>query len=238
MVPPPAPPDSGGASVSNPTPRKRLAARAGPATRSGLAVAFPCRTDDRESPANDRRPHTTSNGCGGRVDSTRISDTRFRIEPILAPRLARPSELAWRLLLCGHRPGARPGRPHSRPSRRPPGSPSCWTRRPRALQPQVAAFEREIQGFFRPGEITLLPPQAGDGTAAGVSRALDRALGDSSVSAVVALGPIGSHLLAHAGEPQKPAIAATIVDAGWQGIPRRTEPAASTTWRTWTSRTP
>ena len=89
------------------------------------------------------------------------------------------------------------------------------------LEPQVAAFKREIQGFFRPGEITLLPPRAGDGTAAGVSRALDRALSDSSVAAVVALGPIGSHQLAHAGEPRKPAIAATIVDASWQGIPKK-----------------
>jgi ABC-type uncharacterized transport system substrate-binding protein len=89
------------------------------------------------------------------------------------------------------------------------------------LEPQVAAFKREIQGFFRPGEITLLPPRAGDGTAAGVSRALDRALSDSSVAAVVALGPIGSHLLAHAGQPKKPAIAATIVDASWQGIPQK-----------------
>jgi outer membrane protein TolC len=87
--------------------------------------------------------------------------------------------------------------------------------------PQVAAFEREIQGFFRPGEITLLPPQAGDGTAAGVRQALDRALGDSSVAAVVALGPIGSHLLARASEPRKPAIGATIVDASWQGIPQK-----------------
>jgi hypothetical protein len=87
--------------------------------------------------------------------------------------------------------------------------------------PQVAAFAREIQGFFRPGEIALLPPQAGDATAAGVRRALDRALNDSSVAAVVALGPIGSHLLARAGEPRKPAIAATIVDASWQGIPQK-----------------
>jgi len=86
-------------------------------------------------------------------------------------------------------------------------------------QPQVAAAQREIQGFFRPGEITLLPPLAGDGTVAGVSRALDRALRDSSVSVVVALGPIGSHLLAHGGEPRKPSIAATIVDGRWQGIP-------------------
>ena len=34
------------------------------------------------------------------------------------------------------------------------------------LEPQVASFKREIQGFFRPGEITLLAPRAGDGTAA------------------------------------------------------------------------
>ncbi|HET8625011.1 MAG TPA: TolC family protein [Gemmatimonadales bacterium] len=88
-------------------------------------------------------------------------------------------------------------------------------------EPQVAAVLREIQGFFRPGEITLVPPLAGDGTAAGVIRALDRALSDSGVSVVVALGPIGSHLLAHTGEPKKPAIAATIVDASWQGIPQK-----------------
>jgi outer membrane protein len=87
--------------------------------------------------------------------------------------------------------------------------------------PQVAALKREIQGFFRPGEITLLAPRAGDGTGIGVRRALDRALSDSSIAVVVAVGPIGSHLLAHAGEPKKPAIAATIVDAGWQEIPEK-----------------
>ena len=89
------------------------------------------------------------------------------------------------------------------------------------LQPQIAAFQREIQGFFRPGEITLLPPVAGDGTLAGVTRVLDRALRDSTVSVVVTLGPIGSHLVAHAGGPSKPVIAATIVDASWQGIPQK-----------------
>jgi outer membrane protein len=89
------------------------------------------------------------------------------------------------------------------------------------FQPQVEAFRNEIQGFFRPGEITLLPPLAGDGTAAGVTRLLAQALRDSNVSAVVALGPIGSHLLARAGEPRKPAIAATIVDAKWQGVPQK-----------------
>ena len=106
------------------------------------------------------------------------------------------------------------------------------------FQPQIAAFQREIQGFFRPGEITLLPPLAGDGTPAGVRRVLDRALRDSSVSVVVTLGPIGSHLVAHAGGMSKPAIAATIVDASWQGIPGKDGAAASATWRMWTSRTP
>jgi len=89
------------------------------------------------------------------------------------------------------------------------------------FQPQVAAFQREIQSFFRLGEITILPPRAGDGSVAGVTRVLDRALHDSSVSVVVALGPIGSHLLARAGELRKPAIAATIVDARWQGIAQK-----------------
>ncbi len=107
------------------------------------------------------------------------------------------------------------------------------------FQPQIAAFQREIQGFFRPGEITLLPPLAGDGTPAGVTRVLDRALRDSSVSVVVTLGPIGSHLVAHVGEPEQ---------AGDRGDNRGRElaghsregwrPAASATWRTWTSRTP
>lgn len=87
------------------------------------------------------------------------------------------------------------------------------------LQPQIAAFQREIQGFFRPGELTLLPPVAGDGTTAGVARVLDQALHDSSIAVVVTLGPIGSHLVAHGDGPGKPAIAATIVDATWQGIP-------------------
>ena len=223
MVPPPAPPHSGGASVSNPAPPKRLVARATPATRSGLAVAFPCRTDDRESPANDRRPLTTSNGCGGRVDSTRISDARFRIRPTFSRHgsATEGSERSpWRLLLSVIALAFGLATPLPAQSAAPRVALVLDQEAP-SLEPQVAAFEREIQGFFRPGEITLLAPQAGDGTAAGVSRALDRALSDSSVAAVVALGPIGSHLLAHAGEPRKPAIAATIVDASWQGIPQK-----------------
>jgi outer membrane protein len=89
------------------------------------------------------------------------------------------------------------------------------------FQPLVDAFQREVLGFFRPGEITLLPPVAGDGTASGVRGAVNRAFGDSSVSVVVTLGSIGSHLLASAGAPPKPAIAGIIIDASWQGIPQR-----------------
>jgi outer membrane protein TolC len=89
------------------------------------------------------------------------------------------------------------------------------------FQPQLDAFQREVLGFFRPGEVTLLPPVAGDGTPAGIGHVLERALHDSTVSVVVTLGPVGSHLLARAGEPAKPAIAGIIIDASWQGIPQR-----------------
>jgi hypothetical protein len=89
------------------------------------------------------------------------------------------------------------------------------------FQPLVEQFQNEVRSFFRPGEITLLPPVAGDGTAAGVQRVLQRALTDSSVAVVVSLGSIGSHLLARAGSPPKPAIAAAVIDVTWQGIPLR-----------------
>jgi outer membrane protein len=89
------------------------------------------------------------------------------------------------------------------------------------FQPQVEAFQREVLGFFRPGEVSLLPPVAGDGSVAGIGRVLDRALHDSTVSVVVTLGAVGSHLLAGRGEPPKPAIAGVIIDATWQGIPQR-----------------
>ena len=89
------------------------------------------------------------------------------------------------------------------------------------FQPLVDAFQREVLGFFRPGEVILLPPLSGNGTAAGVARVLDLALRDSTVSVVVTLGPIGSHLLARAGEPAKPAIAGVIIDGSWQDIPQR-----------------
>jgi outer membrane protein len=90
-----------------------------------------------------------------------------------------------------------------------------------AFRPQVEAFRQEVLGFFRPGEVTLLPAVAGDGTAAGVGRVLDRTLHDSTVSVVLTLGVVGSHLLARGGEPPKPAIAGILIDASWQGIPQR-----------------
>jgi outer membrane protein len=89
------------------------------------------------------------------------------------------------------------------------------------FQSQLDAFQHEVLGFFRPGEVTLLPPLVGDGTPAGIGRVLERALHDSTVSVVVTLGLVGSHLLARGGEPAKPAIAGIIIDASWQGIPQR-----------------
>jgi outer membrane protein TolC len=89
------------------------------------------------------------------------------------------------------------------------------------FRPLIEAFQREVLGFFRPGEIILLPPLSGDGTGSGVGRVLDRALKDSSVSVVVTLGSIGSHVLARSGAPPKPAIAGVVIDASWQGIPQQ-----------------
>jgi outer membrane protein TolC len=89
------------------------------------------------------------------------------------------------------------------------------------FQPLIAAFQREVLGFFRTGEIELLPPWAGDGTAAGIATILDRALRDSAVTVVVTIGGIGSHLLASGGRPPKPAIAAMVIDASWEGLPQK-----------------
>jgi outer membrane protein len=89
------------------------------------------------------------------------------------------------------------------------------------FQSLLDATQREIREFFRPGEIELLPPQAGDGTGPGITALLNRTFRDSSISVVVTLGSISSHLLARAGSPSKPAIAGTIIDASWQGIPQK-----------------
>lgn len=87
--------------------------------------------------------------------------------------------------------------------------------------PLIVAFRRDIESFFRPGELALLAPLVADGTASGVSAVLNRAFRDPTVSAVVALGPIGSDLLARSGAPLKPAIAATIIDGSWQSLGER-----------------
>jgi outer membrane protein TolC len=87
--------------------------------------------------------------------------------------------------------------------------------------PLVEAFQNEVRGFFRPGEVELLPPVTGDGSVASVRRLLDGAMRDSSVAVVVTLGSIGSHLLARSETLPKPAIAGVVTDATWQGIPQR-----------------
>ena len=50
---------------------------------------------------------------------------------------------------------------------------------------------------------------------------LTQTIRDSSVSVVVTLGSISSHLLARSGSPSKPAIAGTIIDASWQAISQK-----------------
>jgi outer membrane protein len=90
-----------------------------------------------------------------------------------------------------------------------------------SFQPLIEAFQNEVRGFFRPGEVVLLPAVSGDGTAAGVGKVLEAALGDPSVGVVVTLGAIGSHLLARSEGLPKPAIAGAVIDAEWQGIPQR-----------------
>src|SRR5262249_29150738 len=67
----------------------------------------------------------------------------------------------------------------------------------------------------------LVPPLTGDGTAPGISAVLTGALRDPAVNVVVTVGPIGSDLLARSGVPPKPAIAALVIDASWQGLAER-----------------
>jgi outer membrane protein TolC/ABC-type uncharacterized transport system substrate-binding protein len=87
--------------------------------------------------------------------------------------------------------------------------------------PMVAAFQQELETFFHSGQLELLPPRSGDGTIAGTARVLNAALEDPTVSVVVTLGSISSHILASGGRPPKPAIAATIVDGTWQNLPHQ-----------------
>jgi outer membrane protein len=87
------------------------------------------------------------------------------------------------------------------------------------FDPLVEATRKEVQGFFRPGEIEFLPPRTGEGTAASVAALLDAAQKDRSVSVVIALGAVGSHVLARSGPPARPSIALSVIDASWQKIP-------------------
>jgi outer membrane protein TolC/ABC-type uncharacterized transport system substrate-binding protein len=89
------------------------------------------------------------------------------------------------------------------------------------FQPLVEATRKEIEGFFREGEVVLLPPVSGDGTPASVSALIDRAFADRSITAVITRGAVGSYLLARGDAPPKPAIALSIIDASWQDIPQR-----------------
>lgn len=60
----------------------------------------------------------------------------------------------------------------------------------------------------------------GDWTVSGINAAIDRLLGDSEVDLVVTLGPIASHLVAQRRDLAKPVVAALIIDADAQGLPR------------------
>jgi len=88
------------------------------------------------------------------------------------------------------------------------------------FEPLVGREAIEPAAFFAAGEIELLPPVYGDGTAGGVTAVLNRALADSSIAVVVTLGTIGSDLLARSA-PAKPGIAGVVIDASWQKIPQK-----------------
>lgn len=86
-----------------------------------------------------------------------------------------------------------------------------------------AAFEREVTDFFEGGAAVSFPANwrlTGDWTLAGANAALDRLLAAPDVDLVLALGPIGSEALARRATLAKPAIAALVVDAAAQRLPR------------------
>ncbi|HWA56783.1 MAG TPA: TolC family protein, partial [Gemmatimonadales bacterium] len=83
-------------------------------------------------------------------------------------------------------------------------------------------LEREVLASG-PGAGAVFPARArltGDYTVAGVNGAIDRLLADREVDLVLALGPIGSELLAQRTALAKPAIAALVIDARLQGLPQ------------------
>ncbi len=53
-----------------------------------------------------------------------------------------------------------------------------------------------------------------------IAAAVDRVLADPRTDLAVTLGPISSHMAARGGDPPKPVIAAVVIDADLQGLPR------------------
>ncbi|MCK6548570.1 TolC family protein [Myxococcota bacterium] len=87
------------------------------------------------------------------------------------------------------------------------------------VDPIVAAI-REVASGDRALELVLTDkPKAGDGTAAGVRRALDELLADKNVDLVVATGVLGSNEAIRRRDLAKPVVAARVLDARLQGAP-------------------
>ena len=85
-----------------------------------------------------------------------------------------------------------------------------------------SAFEREIIGYFGNQRTVDFPERhtiAADWTRQGAEAAIDQLLARRDVDIVVALGPVGSNVLAHRRPLPKPAIAALVVDASLQRLP-------------------
>src|SRR5437867_8509687 len=85
-----------------------------------------------------------------------------------------------------------------------------------------SAFEREIAGYFGQAQLVDFPERytlAGDWTHQGAAAAIDQLMARKDVSIVLALGPVGSDVLAHRRPLPKPAIAALIIDASLQRLP-------------------
>ncbi len=82
-------------------------------------------------------------------------------------------------------------------------------------------MEREVLAFGAgPGvEFPSRFRLTGSYTAASVDAAIDQLLAEKDVDLILALGPIGSHQLAHRKSLSKPAIASLVIDAGVQELP-------------------
>ncbi len=85
-----------------------------------------------------------------------------------------------------------------------------------------SAFEREITSYFGGGQEVDFPERlalAADWTPQGATAAIDQLLARKDVDVIIALGPVGSNVLAHHRPVTKPAVAALIVDASLQRLP-------------------